>query len=163
MPSIEVALSITDIECLWGHCRGRENAMRRFPGSKAPSAPRLGRWSRYRELPDPELRPDQLELVLPGELTRLGCHGIYLTSRGEIDQPVGHNWGVLQTLSGAETKLSVPCPGMQRVENPFRRADKERAAEKAGGERGCSWVLNCQMGFPVAASRAYRKPSREPM
>src|SRR5262249_3361943 len=101
--------------------------MGRFPGGKAPSAPRLDRRSRYRKLPDPELCPDQLEQVLPRDLTRLGYHGVYLTASGEIDQAVGRDWGVLQTVSGAEPQPSVPGPGMQRVENPLRRADKQCA------------------------------------
>ena len=81
-----------------GHCWGREKLPWGGFREKNATSPRLGRRSRHRELPDPELRPDQLELVLPGDLTRIGCHRVYLTSRGEIDQSIGHTGVVLQTV-----------------------------------------------------------------
>jgi hypothetical protein len=135
--------------------------MGRFPGRKTPPAPRLDRRSRHRELPDPELRPDQLELVLPGDLTRIGCHRVYLTSRGEIDQSIGHNRGVLQPVSGAETELSIACSGMQCVQDALRRADKERAGRECRwGEGLCLW--NSQRVWPVPRSSARTRQSCKP-
>src|SRR5262245_16219674 len=125
--------------------------MGRLPGGKAPSAPRLAGRSRHRELPDPELRPDQLELVLPGKLTRIGCHCIYLTSRRKIDESIGHDRGILQTVSGAETEPSVACPGMQRVENPLCRAEKKRARRE--GRRGEWLFLGLKLPDALPGSR----------
>src|SRR5215467_11994803 len=143
MPGIQVALSITNIERLWSDCWCRDNPMGRFPGGKPPPAPRLDRWSRHRELPDPELRPDQLQQVLPGDFTRLGCYRVYLASSGEIDQPVGYDWGVLQTVSGTEPEPRIPCPGMQCVQNALRRAEKKRA------RRECGWGEGLFLGFEL--------------
>src|SRR5262249_50946055 len=107
---IQIALGIPDIERLGSHCGCREHPAGRLPGGKTPPATGLAGRPRYRKLPDPELRPDQLELILPGELTRLGCDRVDLTSRGEIDQAIGDNRGALQTLAGTKTQPSVPCP-----------------------------------------------------
>src|SRR5436305_1448617 len=117
---IQVAGSITDVECLGGYCWCGEHPAGRLPGGKTPPTAGLAGRPRHRELPDPELGPDQLEFILPGELTRLGCYRVYLSSRGEIDQSVGDDWRVLQTLAGAKPQPGVPCPRMQRVETPLR-------------------------------------------
>ena len=102
MPGIQIAVGVTDIEGLGGHGWCRDNSTGRFPRGKTPPAAGLDGWPRHWELPDPELGPDQLQLILPGDLTSIGCHSVDLTSRGEIDQPVGDDRRVLQTVSGCE-------------------------------------------------------------
>src|SRR6058998_468178 len=99
--------------------------------------------------------------MLPREFTCIGCHRVYLTSSREIDQPIGHDRGVLQTISGAETEPGISCPGMQRVQNPLRRADKERACREGGWGEGLFLGLelpdalpsSCIQGIQVTVQR----------
>src|SRR5215471_7859172 len=131
--------------------------MRRLPGGKTPSAPRLAGRSRYRELPDPELRPDQLQQVLPGDLTRIGCYRVYLTASEEIDQSVGHDRGDLQTVSGAKPESGVSCPGMQRVQNPLCRADKKCAGRESGWGKGLFLGLELPDALPGSRIQSIQK------
>ena len=115
IPGIKIAIGITHIKSLGGHRWCGDNPAGPLPGGETPLAPRLAGRPRHRELPEPELGPDECELVLPRKLTGIGCHSEYPPPRGEIDQAVGDDGGVLQTVRGAITQPALSGPGMQSV------------------------------------------------
>src|SRR4029453_19245788 len=73
LPGMQVPLHVTDIERLGSHCWRRENPAEWWLRGEAPPATRLAGRPRQRESPEPELGPEVLELVLPGEFSRIGC------------------------------------------------------------------------------------------